>query len=327
VSYKKIGITGANGHVGATLARLLIAEGFLIRALIHEKSNALSTLPLEIVQGDLFDIHSLDDFCRGLDAVVHSAGLIGIESKEAKKTLKINVEGTRNVVNACLKAKVKKMVQVSSIQAFKDRRGVLMDENATKADETGDPYSYSKSLGEIEVRNAMEQGLQVSIVNPTAIIGPNDFNPGAQSQAILKIVHRSVPALIKASFDWVDVRDVAKGILGALLYGENGNNYILSGHWRSFKEIANAIALWSGNKPISIYLPLGVAAFGAEFLEIWAKLLGKTPLLSREAMQYVRNTPKEISHQKAEECFAFKARPFSETLADTLLWMQGQNWI
>ena len=202
-----------------------------------------------------------------------------------------------------------------------------MDENSEKADEYGDPYSYSKQLGEQVVRKGIEKGLHVCMVNPTSIIGPYDFNPGAQSQAILKIVYRSVPALIKASFDWIDVRDVAKGILGALLYGENGNNYILSGHWRSFNEIANAIAKWSGNKPISVYLPLGVAAFGAEILEIWAKLLGKTPLLSREAMQYVRNTPKEISHQKAVECFAYQTRPFKETLTETLLWMQEQNWI
>jgi len=324
---KRIGVTGANGHVGANLIRLLLEEGYLIRALIHKNTNALSELPIEMCQGDLFDINSLDEFCQDMDAIIHCAGLIGIERKEAEETLKVNVEGTRNIVEACLKGKVKKMVQVSSIQAFKVRRGVLMDETADKADELCDPYSYSKQLGEQEVRKGMEKGLEVSFVNPTSIIGPNDYNPGEQTEAIIKIVNRSVPALIKAGFDWVDARDVALGILGALKKGENGANYIISGHWRTFKNIAEDIAHWSGNKPISIYLPIAVAEFGALFQELWAKLSGEPPLLTREAMQYVRNTPREISHQKAEQTFNFNPRPFEETLTDTLNWLQEQNRI
>lgn len=325
MTIKAIGVTGANGHVGANLIRLLLEEGYRVRALIHKNTNALLELPVEKIKGDLFDPNSLDTFCKGLDAVVHCAGLIGIERKDAEETLKVNVEGTRNIVDACLKAQVSKLVHVSSIQAFRVRRGVLMDENAKKADESCDPYSYSKQLGEQEVRKGMKQGLNVSIINPTSIIGPNDFNPGEQTEAINKIVNRSVPALIKAGFDWVDVRDVSKGILGALKNGKNGENYIISGHWKTFKEIAEAIARWSANKPISIYLPIAVAEFGALFQELWAKLSGEPPLLTREAMQYVRNTPKAISHQKAWETFGFEPRPFEETLIDTLVWIQEQK--
>lgn len=326
MTIKRIGITGANGHVGANLVHLLLKEGYTVRALIHKNDNALQNLPIEMISGDLFDLSSLNNFCEDLDAVVHCAGWIGIERKEALETLKVNVEGTRNIVNACLKAHVKHYVQVSSIQAFKVRRGGLIDENTEKADESCDPYSYSKQLGEQEVRKAMQQGLKVSIVNPTSIIGPRDFNPGAQSEAILKIANRSVPALIKAGFDWIDVRDVALGILGALKHGENGANYLLSGHWKTFKNIAEDIALWSGTKPISIYLPIALAEFGALFQELWAKLSGQPPLLTREAMQYVRNTPKEISHQKASDTFDFHPRPFEETLTDTLHWMREQKW-
>lgn len=323
----KIGVTGANGHLGSTLVRLLIEKGFSVRGLIHVNKNALKEIPIELYEGDICDAEIIDAFCKDLDIIVHCAGFIGIEKNLSETTFEINVEGTKNLVGACLKNKIKKLVHVSSIQAFKVNGKDIIDENSEIATSLCDSYSYSKQLGEQEIRKGIDKGLQACIVNPTSIIGPYDFNPGAQSVAILKIANRRIPALIKAGFDWVDVRDVAEGILGAIHKGQTNANYLLSGHWKTFKEVSSEINSWNNQSPIKVYFPIAFAEFGAVFQELWSKLSGQPPLLTREAMQFVRNTPRNISNQFAKETIDYQARPFEETIMDTLNWMNQQNWI
>lgn len=322
-----IGVTGANGHLGAAVVRLLLEKGYRVKALVNKNQNALENLPLEIVKSDVCDPDSLHDFCSNIDIMIHCAGFIGIEKKWAQKNHQINVIGTKNVVNTCLQSNIKKLIYVSSIQTFKVNGEIPINEKSEFASEESDSYSYSKKLAEDEVRKGIAQGLQACIVNPTSIIGPYDFIPGAQTSAIIKIANQKVPALLKAGFDWVDVRDVAKGILGAMLHGENGANYILSGYWKTFHEIANEIALKLKHKPISIYLPISLAEFAAIFQEVWAKISRNAPVLTREAMKYVRNSPREISNQKAKERLHFETRPFEETITDTINWLQQQNWV
>ena len=322
-----VGITGANGHVGASVVRLLLEKGYKVKALIFKNSNALQGLEVELCYGDINNESSLLAFLENVDAVIHCAGFIGLAKHQAKTMHRINVDGTKNVVSACLKTGVEKLVYVSSVQAFNIQKAAVLNETAHFTTATNDAYSNSKYLGEEAVRKGVKQGLDACIVNPTSIIGPFDFNPGAQTKAILKIANKQVPALMLGGFDWVDVRDVAQGILGALLHGKTNENYLLSGHWHSLKDIAYAIARYMQHKPIRFYMPINLVLLAAYFVDRLANIRKTSPLITPNAINFIKNVPLSIEHNKATKAFNYKPRPFDISMQDTMNWLKEQNLI
>ena len=324
---RKVGVTGANGHLGNVLVRLLLEEGYEVNALVYNNANALHGLDVKIFKGDVCDFESLWPFCKNMDAVIHCAGFISLSAFDKQKLHEVNVFGTQNVVQACLQSGVGKVVYVSSVQSFRCAKNQILDETAPRVSAVGDAYSYSKYLGELEIKKGTARGLNACIVNPTSILGPFDFIRGAQTRAILKIANGSVPALMKGGFDWVDVRDVSSGIIGAMNHGKCGSAYILSGHWKSFKEIAEHIASWANQKPVSVYFSLRIVGVVAFFTDVWAAMGGKQALFTQQAITHIKNGPSKVSHQLASAHFLYEPRPFKETIIATLEWLDGQNWI
>src|SRR5262249_51241259 len=149
------------------------------------------------------------------------------------------VLGTRNIVQASLKAKVRRLVHFSSIHAFESHpRHLPIDETRESAGKNSPPYDQSKVAGEREVFAGIEQGLDAVILNPTGVVGPNDFGPSAVGGVFLQLYRRQLPALVEGDFDWVDVRDVAEGALAAAEKGRCGERYILAGERKSMREMA-----------------------------------------------------------------------------------------
>jgi dihydroflavonol-4-reductase len=243
-------VTGASGHLGATLVRALRARGQEVRALVHHDRRALDGLDVEIARGDLADENSLRRAFAGADLVYHTAAHISILRGEQQRLHAVNVRGARNVVEACLGSGVRRLVHVSSIEALENEPlGQPVDESrplipsgtfargnagsvlGSSASRRPSPYARSKAAGEQQVRLGIARGLDSVILYPTAIVGPHDYREGFPNAGLLAICEGRLWALVDGGFNWVDVRDVAEGALRAGEQAPSGARYILSGHW------------------------------------------------------------------------------------------------
>ena len=176
----RIAVTGATGHLGANLVRLLVERGHEVRALYRraESLKALAGVAVERQPCDVLDIGTLKAGFAGVDAVMHLAAVISIRGDPDGRVMRTNVEGARNVVDACLARGVAKLVHFSSIHAFKIGQSVeFVDESHPPADESSFRYDQSKALGEKEILAGVKKGLDATILNPTGVIGPFDFKP------------------------------------------------------------------------------------------------------------------------------------------------------
>ncbi|ADV65889.1 NAD-dependent epimerase/dehydratase family protein [Deinococcus maricopensis] len=244
-------VTGATGHLGAALIRALRAQERPVRALIRQDRRALEGLDVECAPGDLHDERALRRAFEGGDVVYHVAAHIAL-GHDAWPTLHaVNVHGTRNVVNACLAAGVRRLVHVSSVAALVGKP------HATPVDEARPlvssphpfPYGYSKALAEQEVQRGLDAGLDAVIVRPTAILGPYDHRVGSTTQLVRRAALGEMPVALPGGFDFVDVRDVADGALRAETRAPRGADFILSGTWASTLDVARRAAALTGARP------------------------------------------------------------------------------
>lgn len=319
-------VTGACGHIGANLVRALIDSGRPVRSLVHVHDRGIAGLDTELVKGDVCDPESLYRAFRDAEVVYHLAGCISLSMKDWSKLEAINVIGTRNVVEACLKTGVRRLVHFSSIHALQQEPlSVPVDESRPLKESPGfPPYDRSKALGEIEVRRAIENGLDAVILNPTAVVGPHDYEPSYLGRAILDMARHKLPALVTGGYDWVDVRDVVSGAITAEKEGVCGTGYILSGHWLSLRDIADMVMEITGTPPPRLTVPLWLARLGVPVVSVMSKLSGKTPLYTSFSLKAVESN-RNMSHEKADRELDYHPRPFRETLADTLQWFKDNN--
>jgi dihydroflavonol-4-reductase len=316
-------ITGASGHIGANLVRVLIAKGQKTRCLVHKDTRALEGLETEIVKGDICDPDSIARACEDIDVVYHLAAHISISMKGWEDLQATNVIGTRNIVGACLKNKVRRLVHFSSIHAFdRDPLSHPVDEsNPLVTSDKNPPYDRSKAAGTREVRKGMEQGLDAVIIHPTAVIGPYDFQPSYLGEAILMMANGNLPALVPGGYDWVDARDIALGTVVAAEKSPNGSAYLLGGQWVSMCDMAALIAELTGNECGKFVCPLWLANTGAVFFKLMSKFNGKPPLYTRMSLKALQDN-RNVSHEKARRELGYEPRPFRDTLEDTLRWFR-----
>ena len=202
-------VTGASGLVGSHLIQSLLSKGKKVRALYRQ---AVPVFPgseqCEWIQGDILDPIGLTDALEGVDYVYHCAAIVSFAPGAAAKMLQSNVDGTANVVNACLVQKIKKLIFVSSVAALgRIRENEAIDESMHWTPATSNSvYGQSKYLAELEVWRAMEEGLPMAIVNPVIILGAGDWNNG--SSGIFKSAYNEFPWYTGGMSGFVDVLDV-----------------------------------------------------------------------------------------------------------------------
>ncbi len=316
-------VTGAAGHIGANLVRALIDKGCPTRSMVHVNCHAIDGLDTEIVRGDVGDQELLCRIFSGVDVVYHLAACISLSMGDWPLVESVNVTGTRNVVEACLRTGVRRLVHFSSIHALQQEpMSTPVDESRPLADSRHyPPYDRSKAAAEKEVRRGIEKGLDAIIINPTAIIGPYDYQPSHFGEALLSLAKRRLPALVTGGFDWVDVRDVVEGAMVAEKRAPPGAQYILSGHWVSMCDIAAMVAEISGMPSPRFVLPLWMARLGAPVITALSRLKGKRPLYTSVSLRTLRSN-RYISHARATSELGYQLRPFRETLIDTLRWFE-----
>jgi dihydroflavonol-4-reductase len=321
-------VTGATGHVGANLVRALLAQDRHVRALLHVNRQAIKGLKVEVTNGDVRDPASLYQAFDGADVVYHLAARISLSMGDWPVVEAVNVTGTRNVVEACLKCGVRRLVHFSSIHAFnQEPLDIPVDESRSLVGSRRCPiYDRSKAAGEKEVRKGIERGLDAIIINPTAVIGPYDFEPSYFGQALLAIACRKLPALVGGGFDWVDARDVVAGAMRAEECAPTGAKYLLSGHWVSVADLASLVEELTGAPTPRLVCPLWLAHVGAPFVVAFARLTGGRPFFTNDSLRALKSN-RSISHERATRDLGYNPRPFRETLADTLRWFQENGYL
>lgn len=321
-------VTGASGHIGANLVRLLLTEGYQVKALVHVDQKALIGLEVATINCDLLDESGLIKAFDGVDTVFHCAARIAIYKPMEEGMLKVNIDGTRNVLKAAFKMGVKRVVHFSSIHALKaEPEEEVIDESRALVTESCQMlYDFSKAESERLVLKAVADGLDAVILNPTAVIGPYDFKPSLLGTFILGLSKGAIPALVKGGFNWVDVRDVAQGALAAARKGRRGERYLLAGHWKEIADLAQIVCGFQGRQAPQLLLPDWLARLGIPLIELLAMLRGKNPLFTRDSLTTLKHH-RLISAQKASTELGFTARPLSLTIKDTLDWFKEEGYL
>lgn len=279
-----------------------------------------------MVSADLNYPASLEAAFAGIDVVYHLASVITIRMDNWDEVYRVNVLGTRNMVEACLRADVKRLVHVSSTHARdpKPFDQALDEDRPLVSDPALPPYDRSKALGEIEVQKGIERGLDAVIIIPSGILGPYDFRPSLLGESLQLMQRGGVPALTTGGYNWVDARDVASGAICAANTAKAGSRYILSGHWRSIYEVATTAARISGTRAPRIVIPLQIAELALPTMERLATIRGSQPLYTRAMLSALKSN-QHISHARASRDLGYSPRPLLDTLTDTLNWFRQQR--
>ncbi len=278
-------VTGGSGLLGKALIQALLKEEKPVRALVHQTPLEITHPLLEIYQGDILDITCLQNSLQGIDEVYHCAGLVSYIPGKDKQLYKINVEGTANLVNLALDAKVHKLIHVSSVAALNSgKRGTPIDEGEPWNEVSPDtPYGKSKYLGEMEVWRGMAEGLDVVVVNPSIIIGPGNWNEG--STAMFKKVYDGFNWFTLGATGYVGVDDVARAMIMLMNSDFKNNRYILSAENLSYKEVLSNISLAFGLTPPKRKLTAWMAACLWRIEWLRSKISGKDSLITKQTAE------------------------------------------
>lgn len=318
-------VTGATGHLGNVLVRELLRRGKRVRALVEpgDEARALAGLDVELVRGDVLRPGTLPAAFAGTEVLFHLAGVVSISSLDIELVRTVNVDGTRNVVQAAREAGVRRLVYTSSVHALTEpgRGGVLTEEAGYDPALAPGDYGKAKAAASRIVLDAVREGLDAVIVNPVYVLGPHDYRLSEIGEVILMFSRFPVPAGMDGCYDFIDVRDIALGHVAAAERGRTGESYLLSGERMTVRELMRILAGLAGRKPPRVFIPLKVAAGIAAFAPIFEKVTRRRALLTPYAVHTLA-VDFEIRDRKAREELGHDPRPIEETLRDAWAWMR-----
>jgi dihydroflavonol-4-reductase len=323
---ERVLVTGASGFVGSAVARALIGRGFVVRALVRANSPRanLEGLPLELAEGDLDDAASLARAMQGVRFLFHVAADYRLWAPRPEEIVRNNLQGTRNIMEAALKAEVERVVYTSSVATLRpeqpgDETGPLSEAEAIGA------YKRSKVVAERLVESMVAgQGLKAVIVNPSTPIGPRDIKPTPTGRIIVEAATGKIPAFVDTGLNLVHVDDVAEGHLLALERGRVGERYVLGGQDVTLRQMLADIAGLCGRKPPTVNLPRGPLYPLAYVSEAIGRMTGKEPMLTVDALKMAGHHM-YFRSGKAERDLGYTARPYLEGLRDALAWFQANG--
>ena len=329
--FDKYLITGATGFLGRAVAAELVRHDAQVRALVLHNDPYISLLPKEVrtVAGDVCDKSSLADFFADADSrtcVIHCAGIVSVASRPGPKLYQVNVGGTWRVLRQCMEHNVGKMVYVSSVHAIpeKSKDCIITEDCEFSPGLVDGDYAKSKATATELVFAAAERGLNASIVFPSGIIGPGDLQGGSFTSMAKSFLAGKLPLAVRGGYDFVDVRDVANGILACSESGEPGKGYILSSCYVTIRRMLQLVGKAAKLKYRPICLPLGLARLAAPYYER-RSLRERKPLFFTPYSVSVLASNGQFSHAAASECFAYQPRPIEETLGDMTAWLLNQK--
>jgi dihydroflavonol-4-reductase len=258
-------VTGATGFIGSHLVRALLARGEDVRVTVRASSprDALAGLDVEPRTADILDGAAMRRALRGVERAFHVAGTTNLR-KAAADTLRVNAEGTRTVLDACLKAGVERVVHVSSVAAIGPARpGGALDERHVHGGPLGIPYADAKHAAEVEALRVAARGLDVVVACPGHVLGRGDERRSS-TEVVRRFLLRRIPAYVDGAICIVDVEDVATGLLLCEQKGRTGERYILGTRNYTWARLFGELERFSGVEGPAVRLPLSVALVLAE---------------------------------------------------------------
>ena len=294
-------ITGCNGLIGQAIAQLLLKDQRAVRA-IKRKNSDLGLLrnienQIEWIEGDILDISVLEDALEGVTHVVHAAAVVSFAPSQRAEMYQVNVQGTANVVNACLRAKTPKMLFVSSVAALgrpSSPQGlpadttIIIDENQKWEDSPlNSHYAKSKYLAELEVWRGVAEGLAAVIVNPSIVLGEGDWT--RSSTQLFKYAHDEKPFYTEGFVNYVDVQDVAKAAVALLFSDIKDERFILNAGHTTYQKLFSTMAAAFGKKAPAWRVSPALFPFIWRFEVVRSWLTGKAPLITRETAKTARS--------------------------------------
>lgn len=322
-------ITGATGFLGSTVAKELVGRGKKVVGL-RLPGDKVHLLPeVEYQLGDITKPYTLNKFfeqAEGKQAVViHCAGLVTIASKN-NQVWNVNVDGTRNIVDLCEKHKIAKFIYVSSVHAIResDAGQTIKEEKQFSASLVKGIYGKSKAEATAYVLKAAERGLNAMVVHPSGIIGAEDFSRGHMTEMIRAYLKGYFPCAVEGGYDFVDVRDVADGIIKCAQKGKAGETYILSNEYVTVKRMFDILSKITGKSRPHGTIPLKAVRLVAPLFEKAGELTNGTLLVTPYSV-YTLGSNGNFSHEKAETELGYTVRSIEETLADVVMWLQKEK--
>lgn len=326
-------VTDAIGQLGNTIVRLLLDHGQTVRVLVHPDQDItpLKGFPVEIVFGDVLVKDSMKQFFEIENPreaiVIHTAERRSISEKRDPMIHRVNVQGTQNVTDICIKKRVARLVYIGSAHAIPDKENgeeIAEIEHFNRDLVSGD-YAKSKAEATQYILNKVTlNGLNAVIVHPSGIIGPYEFGNSEVVQLIREYLSGELTTCINGGYDFADVRDVAQGVLSAAEKGNSGSCYILSNQYMSAKDFIDGLQAITGHPPMKKVVPLWVARRTAKFTNIFYRLSKKRSPIDRYSLFTVYPNSK-FCHTRADTDLSYKTRDINTSLADTVTWLKKQD--
>ncbi|HEU0033077.1 MAG TPA: NAD-dependent epimerase/dehydratase family protein [Kofleriaceae bacterium] len=328
---ERVVVTGASGLLGGNLAAALVAEGHRVVATRRARTQArhLDDLAIEWVDADLSDPAALTRAFTGAAAVFHCAAAVSVKRDVTPEMTAANVTGTANVIDACVAASVGRLVHTSSVVAVGlSTDGRPCDETAAWNFDTEnlvDAYAITKHQAEQLVTAAARERIDAVIVNPTYMFGPRDARPSS-GKLIVDVVRRRVPGWTPGHNNFVDVRDVVRGMLAAWRTGGRGERYILSGHDMTYGDIMRTIARVAGVAPPRFQIPRPAAWLVGK----WGDLVerrGRDPLVNSTQIRYAYTDRFRFRSDKAARELGYSISPIEPAIRDAIDWFRAHRML
>jgi dihydroflavonol-4-reductase len=329
-------VTGASGFIGSNLVRELVAQGHRVKALLRSGSDerALAGVGFERVTGDVLDRKLLELEIEGCDWCFHVAASYHLWLRDYAPMYAVNVEGTRNVLEAAGKVGCPRIVYTSTVGCIGLPRKVhgrftpTTELDAIADGQLTNHYKRSKWQAECLAVKLVQQGLPIMIVNPTAPIGPGDVKPTPTGQLIVDFLNRKLPAYLDTGLNWVHVRDVAAGHILAAEKGGIGERYILGnaeGNW-TMKEALATLAEVTGIPAPRIRIPYRVALAAAHVDEMISAFTGQPPRAPLAGVRMARYKM-WFNPAKAVRMLQLPQTPPRQAFTDAVEWFRANGYV
>lgn len=326
-------VTGATGLLGNNLVRELVQRGWQVRALARSHDKAKRQLGdlagVEIVVGDMEDVSGWATEMAGSDVLFHTAAHFRdsyMGGNHDAALHRVNVEGTRALLDAAYRQGLRRMVQTSSIAVLDGPRGAVIDETMTRHLPERDPYYRSKLLSDGEVFSFLDQhpDFFATFVLPGWMHGPGDLGPTQAGQTVLDFVKGRLPGVVPATFSFVDARDVALAQIAAAEHGRRGERYLVAGRHLTMADLLAKLESVSGVKAPTRRIPAPLLYLIACLAEMRARLTGKAALLSLATVRLMlqERDRSRFDSAKSETELGITFRPVEETLAEEIAWFR-----
>lgn len=326
---KRVMVTGATGFIGHYIVKQLLESGYQVSVLVRPDSKNLNTLkPFEgqirIFQSDLHNIELLEQACADQDIVVHASAIVSFENSRYSELIKTNVEGTANLINVCLELKTPHFIHISSIAALGGLPGQTeLDESANWTDKKHtNPYSLSKHLAELEVWRGAAEGLDITILNPSLVIGV--WDAGHHSMQLFKTINSKWPFYPSGSNGFVDVKDVAQAVIQSIDKKPVQERVIINGYNISYRDMLNQIASIKGIAGPSRLFPKTLALLGGSLIRFGALITGRKHYFQSSLLNSVY-TKSSYNNKKSIEKLDMIYRPIEQTLTEVIHSINQRN--